>query len=163
MEAKELNRRIAMAMLKQCELVWEMGMESHKKGEFTMSDVMDGLSIQKDEVKNCKTGRLTFIRDFRKDDFFAKKLLDIEETDRYHDFQEVTIKVCTDENNPNVAFECTYDIEDVFWRCYEFCKAVGCHSILKHVVFGYDADGRWTRLPEPRMAKVSKPKRKDLA
>lgn len=163
MGQKEINYRIAMSMLMQCALMWELCTKCKAKGEFLLKDVlemrekiMEGhkrASVVNTEIKYC-----------RYPDVLYKKLKLVPGMYAY-DLRDHTMNlfINTIDTDPKQGFHCSYPIENVFVMCYQFCRRNGYPSLLKKAVFCNDADGMYVRLPEWKIPKERVPARKPVA
>lgn len=156
MEQKEINKRIAMAMLKVCALIWEFLTDNPHKGEFKLSDLLSGMVGR--NRSNSKPGSIEIaFHTCDYPDVFREKLLKIDGVAGFNDRESVVkIAVPTNGKACSSGFECVCTIYSVFWLVRKFCRINGCSSLLDKTVFGYDANGRWTRLPEVKPHKARK-------
>lgn len=150
MEQKEINERIAMAMLKVCALVWEYLTTNPNKGGFKFSEVLNAIDRG---GERSKLGHLDvnifdpYIDNHINTGFLmaVSKIAEVKNCDeRYGD---MTISVPTDERT-GTSFECNFLLGNgVFNVCDAFCKCNDCSSLLNKTKFFYNTEGRWTLLP----------------
>lgn len=167
MEQKEINERIALAMLKVCALLWEYccisDYRSHQ-GEFSFTEVMQGI---KRDSKEAKTGYVYISAcECTNPKEFTEKIRKVDGVYSYHD-DEAQVYMCfpTEAHDKHKGFYCDYQLRCGFTPfdiCRKFCRKTGCSSLLKKAVFGYDDNGRWTRLPELKRHKPRKVKPKTI-
>ena len=148
MEQKEINRRIAMAMIQQCAIVWELYVTKPKRnGKYTIDDIIHGMYDMKEKCKASKTGLLSYRCKAGCYDVFKNKLLAIKDTVGFSDKDHtITIKIRTSETNPDLAFGCSYPMESVFLMTRTFCRINGCPTLLNKIVFGYDRNGKYSTI-----------------
>ena len=163
MEQKEINYRIAMSMLMQCALMWELCTKCKAKGEFLLKDVLE---MQGNIVEGHKRARVVNIevKYCRYPDVLHKKLKLVPGMYAY-DLRDHTMNlfIGTSDTDLKQGFHCSYPLENVFGMCYQFCRWNGYPSLLKKAVFGNNADGMYARLPEWKIPKERVPVRKPVA
>lgn len=168
MEQKKINERIAMAMLRQCALVWELWMKNPNEGEFKFSEVWQGLSAKTRTRLDAKTG-MVFLEPAvcQYPDVFDKKIVEIDGLECYRPdgaWSSVEMFFRTDERDPNMGFGCSYLLTNVFDVTRDFCMGNGCQSLMNKTVFGYTDGERWCRLPEvDGTQKAQKPRKATAA
>lgn len=158
MEQKEINYRIAMSMLMQCALMWEMCTECKNKGEFLLKDVLKLMETvaERCAYKKCVEVDINYCDDTHVNVLY-KKLALIPGVSNYNILEHMMhLFVCTSDTDPKQGFSCSYIIESVFVNCYQFCRQTGQQALMKKVVFGKDTDGMWARLPEWKLPKATK-------
>ena len=163
MEQKEINYRIAMSMLMQCRLMWELCTKCKAKGEFLLKDVLDMRGKIMEGHKRTRVVK-TEISYCRYPDVLHKKLKLVPGMYAY-DLRDHTMNlfIGTSDTDLKQGFHCSYLIEDVFVRCYQFCRRNGYPSLLKKAVLCNDADVMYVRLPEWKIPKERVPVRKPVA
>lgn len=167
MGQKEISYRIAMSMLMQCKVVWELATACHSEGDFRYNlwEVLKGMETNK---KGCKRKKNIKIKDAYFDMYFdeynvlAERIKAIPCVVGYRVI-EVTLFVGTSDTDPKQGFRCTYPLIDVYRMCYQFCRKQGFNTLLKKAVFGRDADGFYAILPEWKIPKEVVPARKPAA
>lgn len=150
MEAKKVNERIAMVMLRLCALVWEYCtiIDSNvTKAELTFAEVWNGTSSDVKMWKKCPISMIC-LKIWEIDDVFINRVQAIEGVRSFDDEKMVTLFVTTDDNNPQRGFSCSYHIRDAFNVVRSFCKMNDCQKLISKMTFGVDGNGKWTRLPE---------------
>lgn len=163
MEQKEINYRIAMSMLSQCALMWELCTKCKAEGEFLLKDVLE---MREKIMEGHKRTRVvnTEIKYCRYPDVLHKKLKLVPGMYAY-DLRDHTMNlfIGTSDTELKQGFHCSYPLENVFVMCYQFCRRNGYPSLLKKAVFGNNADGMYVRLPEWKIPKEVVPARKPVA
>lgn len=163
MGQKEINYRIAMSMLMQCALMWELCTKCKAKGEFLLKDVLE---MHGKIIEGHKRARVanTEVKYCRYPDVLYKKLKLVPGMYAY-DLRDHTMNlfINTIDTDPKQGFHCSYLLDDVFVMCYQFCRWNGYSSLLKKAVFCNDADGMYARLPEWKIPKERVPARKPVA
>ena len=167
MGQKEISYRIAMSMLMQCKVVWELATTCHTEGNFryTLQDVLKGMEANK---KGCKRKKNITIKNAYFDMYFdeynvlAERIKAIPCVVGYTVI-EVTLFVGTSDTDPKQGFRCSYPLIDVYSICYQFCRKQGFNTLLKKAMFGRDADGFYAILPEWKIPKERVPARKPVA
>ena len=164
MEQKEINYRIAMSMLMQCALMWEMCTECKNKGKFLLKDVLKLMETvaERCAYKKCVEVDVDYCEHT---DVLYKKLAAIPGVSNYNALEHMMhLFVCTSETDPKQGFSCSYLIETAFGMCYDFCRKTGQQTLMKRAVFINDADGMCARLPEWKLPKpMKKPSAKKIA
>ena len=171
MDQKKINERIAMAMLRQCALVWEHCARLGKEVtccELKFNDVRYGTGDYK-MWKKCPIGMIELNLDkCEYQDVFIRKMQEVMGVEDFRfDGRWSMVKMFfqTDDHDPHMGFGCSYPVESVFDTAYMFCMNNGCQSLLNKAVFGMDGNGKYARLPEvdvtqkaqkPRKAKAAK-------
>ena len=165
MGQKEISYRIAMSMLMQCAAVWELATACHTEGDFryTLQDVLKGMEANKKGCKRKKniTVGLMNIR-YLKLNVLAERIKAIPCVTGLNE-SLVSLFVGTSATDLKQGFSCSYPLFDVFTMCYSFCRKQGFHTLLKEAVFGRDADGFYSILPEWKIPKERAPVRKPVA
>lgn len=167
MGQKEISYRIAMSMLMQCKVVWELATTCYTEGDFRYNlwEVLKGMETNK---KGCKRKKNIKIKDAYFDMYFdeynvlAERIKAIPCVVGYKVI-EVTLFVGTSDTDPKQGFRCSYPLIDVYRMCYQFCRKQGFNTLLKKAVFGRDADGFYTILPEWKIPKEVVTARKPVA
>lgn len=154
MEPKKMNERIAMAMLRQCALVWEHCAKLDRKVtscELKFADVWNGMGDYRMWQK-CPIGQIEVDVDkCEHQNVFDRKMQEVDGTDEYTpDGRWTMVKMFfqTTATDPNMGFGCSYPLDGVFGVARDFCKMNGCQSLMNKMVFGMDSNGRYARLPE---------------
>ena len=156
MEQKEINYRIAMSMLMQCAITWELCTKCKVQGEILLSDV---LKMCENIVEGRKHTRMvqTEVNYCRYPDVLYKKLALVPGVAGYVMRRHmVHLFINTSDTDPKQGFSCGYPIKNVFVMCYQFCRRNGYPSLLKKAVFGKDADGMYACIPEWKLPKATK-------
>lgn len=118
MEQKEINYRIAMSMLMQCAIMWELCTKCKVKGEFLLSDV---LKMCENIVEGRKHTRMvqTEVNYCRTPYVLYKKLALVPGVSGYVMRRHmVHLFINTSDTDPKQGFSCGYPIKNVFVMCY---------------------------------------------
>ena len=155
MEQKTLNERIAMAMLRQCALVWEHCVSTTTNfidGKFCLADVKRGAYGKTSDRQKSKIGMIDVDVEHPKwEGAFRLKVGQIEGvTLSYDNYIKLTVE----------GFSCGYWLDRVFEIAYDFCSSVGCPSLGNKMVFGWDNGERYAILPDVQQPKPKKSKSK---
>lgn len=175
MEQKKINERIAMAMLRQCALVWEYCTRLGKEVtscELKFNEVRYGTGDYKMWKKcrlSCKSPIGMIELDLDKceyQDVFIKKMQAVKGVEGFRfegRWSMVKMFFQTDDHNPHLGFGCSYPVDSVFSTVYDFCTNNGCQSLLNKAVFGLDGNGKYARLPEVDVTQKAQKSRKATA
>ena len=157
MEEEVFNKRIAMAMLRQCALVWEYCVSCHQPyldAKFRLADVKCGAYGKKTKRQKSKIGMIDVDVEHPKwEGTFRLKVGQIEGVTLNYDN---SVKLTVDD------FSCSYMLEHVFEIAYGFCSSVGCLSLVNKMVFGFEGGERYAILPDCNPAKKSAKKKADV-
>lgn len=166
MEQKKVNERIAMALLRQCALVWEYCTVLPKhvvECKLTFTDVYNGTGNYK-TWKKCPIGGIGMDIDERQNpSVFDRKMREVDGTEDYTSdgrWSSVKIFFQTSKSDPKQGFSCSYPVESVFSITRNFCQNNACQSLMKKAVFGVDEGGRYARLPEASVTQKAQKKPK---
>lgn len=151
MEQKTLNERIAMAMLRQCALVWEHCISASMPcldAKFCLADVKRGAYGKTSDRQKSKIGMIDVDVEHPKwEGAFRLGIGQIEGVTLSYDNY---IKLMVD------GFSCGYWLDRVFEIAYDFCSSVGCPSLGNKMVFGWDNGERYAILPEVKDVRCKK-------
>lgn len=154
MGQNKVNERIAMAMLRQCALVWEyctMLAKPATEFECRFADIFKGIYSTTSQF-NATPGPIDADMVWcRYPDIFAQKMREIEGTVDYIPAgRQTTVKMFfgTSDTEPQAGLAISYPVESVFVVCHNFCRINGCSGLLNKAVFGMDGDGKWAHLPQ---------------
>lgn len=157
MEPKTMNERIAMAMLRQCALVWEHCTVLAKpviKCECKFADIYKGMYGKTTQRNDAPIGRID-VYDSYASLWEANKANPIEGVyiDVKYEFVQLEVE----------GFRCSYRLGSIFDVTRSFCMGNGCTALMNKTVFGIDSSGKFARLPEvkkeaKKTAKAGKPK-----
>lgn len=160
MNQKKVNERIAMAMLRQCALVWEHCTVLDAKVvecELKFADVWNGMGDYR-MWKKCPIGHIDVNLDkCEYQDVFDRKMWEMEGVlDYWPDGRWTRVQMFfrTSDTDPQMGFGCGYPVERVFEVARDFCQMNGCPSLLSKTVFGIDSNGKYARLPEVKATKT---------
>ena len=154
MGQNKVNERIAMAMLRQCALVWEyctMLAKPATEFECRFADIYKGIHST---ISQCNSTPGLIILDIawcQYSDIFAQKMREVEGTmDYIPDGRQTTVKMffSTSDTDPQAGLTISYPVEMVFEVCHNFCRINGCPGLLNKAVFGMDGSGKWAHLPQ---------------
>lgn len=155
MDQKAFNERIAMAMLRQCALVWEHCVSARKPwldAKFCLADVKRGAYGKTSDRQKSKIGMIDI--DVEHPKWEGAFRLGIGQIDgvtlNYDNYIKLTVE----------GFSCGYWLEQVFEVAFDFCQSVGCPSLGNKIVFGWDGGERIAILPEVKQKTPSKAKAK---
>ena len=170
MDQRKINERIAMAMLRQCALVWEHCARLGKKVtscELKFNEVRYGTGNYK-MWKKCPIDMIELNLDkCEHRDVFIRKMQEVPGVEDFRfDSRWSMVKMFfqTDDHDPNMGFGCSYPVDSVFATAYEFCTNNGLQSLLNKAVFGMDGNGKYARLPEVDVTqKAQKPRKANVA
>lgn len=140
MEQKTLNERIAMALLRQCALVWEHCVSTDTNyidGKCSLSDVKRGAYGKQANRRKSKIG-MVYVEDPKWPDVFDRKIQEIDGVSVCDGFVRLTVD----------GFSCGYCLEKVFEVAYDFCRMNDCSRLSNKMVFGWDNGERYAVLPE---------------
>ena len=154
MGQNKVNERIAMAMLRQCALVWEyctMLAKPATEFECRFADIYKGICSTTSQF-NTTPGPIDVDMVWcQYPDIFAQKMREVEGTvDYIPDGRQTTVKMffSTSDTEPQAGLTISYPVEMVFEVCHNFCRINGCPGLLNKAVFGMDSSGKWAHLPQ---------------
>lgn len=150
MEQKTMNERIAMAMLRQCALVWEHCTVLAKpviKCECKFADIYKGMYGKTTQRNDAPIGRID-VYDSYASLWEANEANPIEGVyiDVKYEFVQLEVE----------SFKCSYRLESIFDVTRSFCMGNGCTALMNKTVFGIDSSGKFARLPEAKKAAKKK-------
>ena len=167
MEPKTMNERIAMAMLRQCALVWEHCTVLAKpvtECECKFADIYKGMYGKTTQRNDAPIGRIDIDLDkCEYQDVFDRKMWEVEGVlDYWPDGRWTRVQMFfrTSDTDPQMGFECGYPVESVFDVTRSFCMGNGCTALMNKTVFGIDSSGKFARLPEAKKAAKTKATKK---
>lgn len=161
-----MNERIALAMLRQCALVWEHCARIDEKVtecELKFADVWNGMGDYR-MWKKCPIGHIDMNLDkCEYQDVFDRKMQEVDGVADYTRdgrWSMVRMFFQTSDADPQMGFGCGYPVESVFDVARDFCQMNGCPSLLSKMVFGIDSNGKYARLPEVKVTQKAQKARK---
>ena len=161
MGQNKVNERIAMAMLRQCALVWEyctMLAKPATEFECRFADIYKGIYNTKNQC-NVAPGHIDIgIDQCQHPDVFAQRMREIEGTvDYMQDGRQTIVKMFfqTSDTDPQAGLTISYPVGMVFEVCHNFCRTNGCPGLLNKAVFGMDSSGKWAHLPQVSVTRKS--------
>ena len=167
MDQKKINERIAMAMLRQCALVWEHCTRLGKEVtscELKFNEVRYGTGDYK-MWKKCPIGMIELDLDkCEYQDVFIRKMQAVKGVEGFRfegRWSMIKMFFQTSDTDPHMGFGCSYPVDSVFSTVYDFCTNNGCQSLLNKAVFGLDGNGKYARLPEVDVTQKSVSKREE--
>ena len=144
MDQKKFNERIAMSLLRQCAWVWEHCTKSPNDGEFTLTQVLQGLGRN---AHKSHPGYVIIDADLCKywDVFNVQQPIDGLTFDR----KAKTSKLFF-ETADGMGFGCSFPIESVYEVTRDFCSGNACQHLVSKTRFIHHGKERYASLPDIR-------------
>ena len=155
MGQNKVNERIAMAMLRQCALVWEYCTTLTRpmaKLEYSFAEVYKSIYGNTNCHNKAPIGHIDVeIDGCQYYELFTRRMREVDGTADYiREGRLTAVKMFfpTSDHEPQTGFGCSYPVEMVFEVARNFCENNGCSRLLTKTAFGMDSSGKYAVLPE---------------